>query len=56
MNINKKPNYSNETYIDKMIRLKKDEKARKEIMEGMNEAIAHASVMNFTMMKDKKRK
>lgn len=56
MNINKKPNYSNETYIDKLIRLKKDEKARKEIMESMNEALAHASVMNFTMMKNNKKK
>ena len=56
MNINKKPYYSNETYIDKMIRLKKDEKARKEIMESMGEALAHASVMNFKMMNNKKNK
>jgi hypothetical protein len=55
MNINKKPYYSCETYIDKLIRLKKSEKDRKEVMESMGEAMAFASVMNFTNMNNGKK-
>lgn len=55
MNINKKPYYSCETYIDKLIRLKKSEEDRKEVMESMNEAMAFASVMNFTNIKNGKK-
>jgi hypothetical protein len=55
MNINKKPYYSCETYIDKLIRLKKSKEEGKEIMESMNEAMAFASAMNFMNMKNGKK-
>ena len=42
-----KPMVSYDTYIDKLVRMKKDMKMAKELKEEMNEAVVKMSVMGM---------